>query len=104
MAHTGFGAKFAYPFEQKYGTIMPDMHFKWLYDWVGDNQATTASFAGGGTSFATQGFKPAQSGYDFGTKITFNTKYNIALDVRYDFLLKEDYYEHSGIVNVEYSF
>lgn len=104
MAQTGFGIKVAYPFENKSYTIIPDFHFKWLYDWVGDNQATTASFAGGGTSFATQGFDPAQSAYDLGVKLTLYTKYKISIDLSYDFLLKEDYYEHTGILDVKYRF
>jgi len=104
MAQTGLGIKVAYPFENKSYTLTPDLHFKWLYDWIGDNQATTASFAGGGTSFGTQGFDPAQSGYDLGVRLTLNTKYRITLDLSYDFLLKEDYYEHTGILNVRYSF
>jgi len=104
MAMTGFGAKAAYPLKFKCGTITPDLHAKWLYDWVGDNQATTASFAGGGTAFPTSGFRAARSGYDMGTKIGFKTKYNISLDLDYDFLLKADYYEHYGSVTVRYGF
>ena len=104
MAITGFGGKAAYPLKFKYGTIMPDLHFKWLYDWVGDNQATTAAFAGGGTAFGTNGFRTARSGYDMGTKISFKTKCNISLDLDYDFFLKADYYEHYGSVAVRYGF
>ena len=104
MALTGFGAKIAYPLEQKWGTLMPDLHAKWLYDWIGDNQATTAGFAGGGTSFGTSGFRAARSAYDLGTKIGLKTKYNISIDLDYDFLLKADYYEHYGSVTVRYSF
>ena len=104
MALSGFGARVAYPFEQKWGTLSPELHFKWLYDWIGDTQATTAAFGGGGTAFGTSGFRPARAGYDFGTKISFKTKFNVALDLSYDFLLKQDYYEHTGIINVRYSF
>lgn len=104
MAMTGFGAKIAYPLESKYGTITPDLHAKWLYDWVGDNQATTAAFAGGGTAFPTSGFNAARSGYDIGTKISFKTKHNISVDLDYDCLLKADYYEHYGSVTVRYGF
>ena len=98
------GAKIACPFEQKYGTLTPDLHFKWLYDWIGDNQASTASFAGGGTSFGTNGFNPAQSEWDFGARLNFKTKYNITVGLDYDFLCKEDYYEHYGTLDVKYSF
>ncbi|HPS21158.1 MAG TPA: autotransporter domain-containing protein [Candidatus Omnitrophota bacterium] len=104
MCQTGLGAKIAYPFQSAFGELAPDMHFKWLYDWVGDSQATSANFSGGGTSFATNGFSPACSAYNIGTKLTIKTKYNIALDLNYDYLMKEDYYEHYGFINVRYSF
>ena len=104
MAQTGIGAKLACPFDNKYGTLTPDLHFKWLYDWVGDNQATTAGFTGGGASFGTNGFAPAQSEWDFGTRIDFKTKYNVTIGLDYDFLCKADYYEHYGTVDVKYSF
>ena len=104
MAQTGLGAKLAYPIKQKWGDVTPDLHAKWLYDWIGDSQATTANFAGGGTAFGTQGFNPAQSTYDFGIKLGFKTKYNVTIGLDYDFLFKEDYYEHYGIADVKYSF
>jgi Uncharacterized protein with a C-terminal OMP (outer membrane protein) domain len=104
MAQTGFGVKIAYPLQQKWGTLTPDLHAKWLYDWIGDNQATTAGFAGGGTSFGTSGFRAARSAYDIGTKISLKTKYNISIDLDYDFLLKADYYEHYGSLTIKYSF
>ena len=104
MAQTGFGAKLACPFDNKYGTLTPNLHFKWLYDWVGDNQATTASFAGGGSAFGTNGFAPAQSEWDFGARLDFKTKYNITIGLDYDFLCKADYYEHFGTLDVKYSF
>ena len=103
-AQTGLGAKIARPFEQGWGTFTPDFHFRWLYDWIGDNQATTAGFAGGGTSFGTNGFSPAQSAYDFGAKLDFKTKYNVTIGLDYDFLFKADYYEHYGTIDVKYSF
>ena len=104
MAQTGLGAKLGYPVDTKYGTLLPDLHFKWLYDWIGDNQATTASFTGGGTSFGTNGFAPAQSGFDFGAKLDFKTKYNVTVGLDYDFLFKDDYYEQYGTVTARYTF
>lgn len=103
-AQTGFGVKLAYPTKCKDYTFIPEIRFKWLYDWAGDNQQATSVFTGGGGSFATTGFKPAQSSYDFGTKLTLVTKQNVTLSVNYDLELKEDFYAHYGYVNVKYSF
>ena len=104
IAQSGFGIKLDYPLDTKYGKLVPELRFKWLYDWIGDAQANTSNFNGGGGSFATNGFTPAQSSWDFGTKLTMFTKNNWTFAANYDFELKEDFYGHYGYVNAKYSF
>ncbi|MDD4873992.1 MAG: autotransporter domain-containing protein [Dehalococcoidales bacterium] len=104
MAQSGLGAKAAYSFEGSYGTFIPELHAKWLYDIVNDNQQSTSTFTGGGASFPTQGFRPSKSSANVGTKLTLVTRYNIELSLNYDFQAKKDFYGHSGYVNVRYSF
>ena len=104
LAQTGFGMKLGYPLFTKYGRLLPEIRFMWLYDWIGDHQQTTSTFAGGGGSFATNGFDPAQSSWDFGTKLTMFTKKNWTLAVNYDLEIKEDFYRHYGYVDAKYSF
>lgn len=104
LAQTGLGIKLDYPLDTKYGTLLPELRVKWLYDWVGDAQATTSTFSGGGASFATNGFTPAQSSWDFGTKLTMFTNNNWTFAANYDFELKEDYYGHYGYANLKYSY
>jgi len=104
IAQSGFGIKLDYPLDTKYGKLVPELRFKWLYDWIGDSQANTSTFNGGGGSFATNGFTPAQSSWDFGTKLTMFTKNNWTCAANYDFELKEDFYGHYGYVNAKYSF
>ena len=71
---------------------------------MNDPQQSTATFTGGGASFATSGFTPARSSYHLGTKISLITRYNIELSVDYDFEYKNDFYGHSGYVNARYAF
>ena len=104
LAQTGFGAKVDYPFNTKYGTLIPEVRFKWLYDWVGDAAQTTATFTGGGASFTTNGFSPAQSSFDIGTKLTLASKNNVTMSVNYDLQLQKDLYGHYGYVEVKYGF
>ena len=104
VAQTGLGFKLNYPLATKYGTFIPEARIKWLYDWVGDNQQATSTFTGGGGSFNTTGFTPAQSSYAFGIKLTLITKYNFTVSANYDFELKEDFYAHYGYLNAKYSF
>jgi len=104
LAQSGLGAKVAYSFEGSYGTFIPELHAKWLYDIVNDNQQSTSTFTGGGASFPTQGFRPSRSSANVGTKLTLVTKYNIELSLNYDFQAKKDFYGHSGYANVRYNF
>lgn len=102
MFQTGFGAKAEYPIKTKYGTVVPEVYAKWLYDFIGDTQATTSVFSGGGGSFATTGFTPAQSTWNFGGKLTLLTKSNFTVEMNYDFQVKEDYWEHAGWLELIY--
>lgn len=104
LAQTGFGCKLGYSIKRKTYTITPEVKFKWLYDWIGDTQQSASTFTGGGASFNTQGFTPAQSSYEFGTKLTLVTDRNITLSLNYDLEVKEDFYGHYGYANVKYSF
>ena len=104
MFQTGLGARLAYKIAGKDYTFIPDIHVKWLYDFIGDNQQAASTFTGGGASFPTTGFTPAQSSYDFGTRWVFLSKRNVTLSLNYDFELKEDFYSHSGYFNARYDF
>ena len=106
IAQTGLGMKVGYPLELKKiaAKATPEFKFKWLYDWVGDAQQTTSTFTGGGGSFGTNGFTPAQSSYDFGLKLTVETVNNITLSLSYDLEIKEDYYGHYGYAALRYRF
>jgi outer membrane autotransporter protein len=106
MAQTGLGMKIGYPLDlkNKLGKLTPEAKFKWLYDWVGDAQQATSTFTGGGGSFGTQSFTPAQSSYDFGAKLTLETVNFITISLSYDLELKEGFYGHYGLANVRYRF
>ena len=73
FAQTGLGFKIGYPLSFKDFNMLPEFKFKWLYDWIGDNQQVTSAFTGGGGSFVTNGFTPDQSSYDFGAKLNIFT-------------------------------
>lgn len=101
---SGLGAKISCFLEGRHGIFVPEFHIKWLYDFVGDKQQSIAAFTGGGGSFATSGFRPARSSCNLGTRLGFVTQSNIEIALNYDFQVKEDFHDHSGYVNVRYSF
>ena len=104
LAQSGLGVKLDRSYAWSWGTFVPEVHFKWLYDFIGDEAATTATFTGGGGSFRTLGADPAQSSYNAGVRLTLFTKGNITLSVAYDFETKSDYDSHTGSGTFRYNF
>ena len=104
MLQSGLGMKLDRPFEVAYGTIIPEVHAKWLYDFIADKQATTSTFSGGGGSFATNGFTPARNALDVGGRLALLTKGNWSFDANYDFEYKQDFTSHTGWADIRYSF
>jgi len=104
MFQSGLGAKLAYPITGKDLRLIPEVHAKWLYDFVGDPQQAASTFTGGGASFATQGFDPAKSSYNLGAMLTIMTARNVTLTLNYDFDMKTDFYSHNGYFNLRYVF
>jgi len=104
MLQSGLGMKLERPFETKTGTIIPEIHARWLYDFIGDRQETTSTFSGGGGSFATSGFDPAQNSLNAGAKVTLIANNNWVLETNYDFEYKEDFTAHTGWADVRYKF
>ncbi len=104
MLESGLGMKFERPFDAGGATIIPEVHAKWLYDIIDDNQETTSTFSGGGGSFATQGFNPARNALDVGAKLTLATLWSWSLETNYDFEYKEDFTSHTGWADIRYRF
>ncbi|MDA8125932.1 MAG: autotransporter domain-containing protein [Deltaproteobacteria bacterium] len=104
LFQTGLGAKVAYPIQGRELRITPEFHARWLHDFAGDRQQTTARFAGGGTAFATQGCEPARDSFNVGVKLTLMTKDRVTVSLNYDLERKTDFSGHSGTVHLRYAF
>lgn len=104
LLQSSIGLKIDRPWTDSNGTFVPEIHGKWLYDYIGDKAATTATFTGGGSSFSTNGADPAQSSFDMGAGLTFYSKGNISVSGTYDFEIKEDFTSHTGQGVVRYTF
>ena len=53
------------------GTFSPEVHFKWLHDFSSTTMQQDASFAGGGSSFRTQGITQDREMFNVGAGISF---------------------------------
>lgn len=99
------GLKFAYPLvSKKAGTFIPAVKAAWLYDYFGDRFETTASFAGGGPSFNTQGAKPAKNGFLLGGELGFLNKGNMTLTANYDLELKDEFISNTYYATARFDF
>ncbi|MCK9380039.1 MAG: autotransporter domain-containing protein [Sulfuritalea sp.] len=53
------------------GTYSPEVHLKWLHDFSSTTMQQDAAFAGGGTSFSTQGINQDRELFNVGAGISF---------------------------------
>lgn len=96
LLQSSLGIKLERPWTDGNGKYVPEIHAKWLYDFIGDEAATTATFSGGGSSFSTSGADPAQHSFNAGAGIAFYSKGNFSISGTYDFEGKSDYTSHTG--------
>ena len=104
MLQVGVGAKLSYQLTSRDVRIIPELHGKFLYDFIGDQQQATATFTGGGASFATKGFDPPRASGNLGAKLTLMTKNNLSFALNYDYEWKAGYYSHNGYFHIRYAF
>jgi uncharacterized protein YhjY with autotransporter beta-barrel domain len=104
MLQSGLGVKMGRPFLREGARFLPEVHLKWMYDFIGDRQQATATFAGGGPSFSTEGFDPPQSSVDAGASLAVAVQSGVVLSLRYDFEIKKDFRSHTGMITVRYAF
>jgi len=100
----GIGGSFAYPIDTKIGTLIPEIHMLWYYDFMGEKQQSTSTFNGGGSSFGTNGVRPAQSSFNLGGQLTLVTKGPFQVAANYDMELKENFWGHSYFLTARVDF
>ena len=104
MVESGLGAKLSTQVKYDWGNLTPEVHAKWLYDFVNDDMVMTSSFTGGGGAFTTNGAKMAKNGADVGGKLSFDLKNNISLIAECDAELRDGFYGIFGSATVRYKF
>ncbi len=94
---SGLGAKVERGFGYHNWTLIPDLHFKWLYDFLNPTQGQTANFtAPGSPSFYTTGLKTSPDTYNVGAAITLLScvcsKKTWSIEAGYDYFIRDDGY------------
>lgn len=101
----GVGVDASWLYQQADGSYLePELRAGYRYDLIGDEYETTSRFTGGGASFKTEGFDPAQSTFNVGGSLTYYAVNNWEFTANYDFEVKSDYDAHSGYLRAAYKF
>jgi len=103
MLQSGLGVSAASCVQYKWGNFTPELHAKWLYDFIGDSVAVTSAYAGGG-SFTANGAKSAANSANLGGKLFFDFKNDISLIAQCDTQIKNKFFGVYGSVTVRYRF
>lgn len=101
---SGIGGRMAYTAKCDWGSITPEVHGKWFYEYIGDKMQLSSTFTGGGGAFDTNGFKPDQNSYNVGGMLIFRSKNDISLVGQYDLELKDKYWGQFGSLTLRYEF
>ena len=94
---SGLGAEVAHPLKRRYGTYVPEVHFKWLHELTNPTLSNTAAFvAPGSPFFTTPGLKPGDDTFNVGAGLTLATcacsGETWALETVYDHFWRADGY------------
>ncbi len=104
ILQSGLGIKASSQIEYKWGNFIPELHLKWLYDFINDDMVVTSSFNGGGGSFTSKGAKPARHSFNTGGKFSFELKNDISLIAECNVELKDRFVGIYGSGALRYKF
>ncbi len=101
---SGLGVRVAAPTQCKWGTFTPEVHGKWLYDFIGDPIVVPSTFTGGGASFDSNGAKPAQNSFNAGGQLIFDFKNDYSIIAVCDTEMKDGFFGIYGSITLKHSF
>ena len=104
ILQSGLGASIAVPLKYQWGNFTPELHAKWLYDFIADAMAMTSTFTGGGGSFISNGAKPAKSGISLGGKLSFDLKNDVSIVAECETQMRSEFFGVYGSVALRYKF
>ena len=92
----GLGVVAAWDLNNDMGnSIVPSLTAEYRYDVIGDEVQSTSNFTGGGASFQTTGFEPAQSSFLVGAGLAYDMNDSMTVSADYGYEFKEDYDSHN---------
>ncbi len=98
------GAKVSKDFELSNGmTIKPEARVAATYDLMNDDVNSVVTLDNG-SAYAVEGEALNRFGMEFGAGVTAEVNDNVELSLGYEGKFREDYQDHTGLLNVKYKF
>ncbi|MBC8286024.1 MAG: autotransporter domain-containing protein [Nitrospinae bacterium] len=85
------------------GSLTPEVHLGYNYEAIDDQIQTVAAFTGGGNTFQSTGFDPANHSATGGAGLTYSSN-NFDLVTTYGFEAKKDFVSHSALLKGRWNF
>jgi outer membrane autotransporter protein len=86
------------------GSLTPEIHLGYNYEAIDDKIQTVSVFTGGGNTFTTTGFDPANHSVLGGLELTFTNHSNFDFIATYDLEVKDDFTSHSALLKGRWNF
>ena len=98
------GAKVSKNFELSNGmNIKPEARIAATYDLMNDDVNSVVTLANG-SAYAVEGEALDRFGMEFGAGVTAEVNDNVELSLGYEGKFREDYQDHTGLINAKYKF
>ena len=98
------GAKVSRNFELSNGmNIKPEARIAATYDLFNDDVNSVVTLANG-SAYAVEGEALDRFGMEFGAGVTAEVNDNVELSLGYEGKFREDYQDHTGLINAKYKF
>ena len=98
------GAKISKNFALENGIILkPEARIAATYDLMNDDTSSIITLANG-SAYAVEGDALNRFGMEFGAGITADVNDNVELSLGYEGKFREDYQDHTGLLNAKYKF
>ena len=98
------GAKVSKNFELSNGmNIKPEVRVAATYDLMNDDVNSVVTLANG-SAYAVEGEALDRFGMEFGAGVTAEVNDNVELSLGYEGKFREDYQDHTGLINAKYKF
>ena len=104
MLESGLGASVSTQLKYGWGNLTPEVHAKWLHDFINDDMVITSTYTGGGGAFTSNGTKMVKDGVNAGGKLSFDLKDDISLIAECDTQMRDGFFGVFGSATVRYKF